>query len=273
MTVRLCTWNIWLNHGPWEDRYQAISRALATINADVIAFQEVYDPPEGSRIHDIAADLELEVVMGPPPKGFDAPVRNALLSRWPVLETDSLLLASDNDKKFRSVVMARIDAPDGPISVFTTHLEHRYHRGDLRLRQLEEIVAFIDSHWPDEDEFPPILLGDLNAVPDSDELRRVTGKSTPFGERVFLDAWNAAPHGELGITWDASNPYLAEVFPQWPNRRLDYILVGYPSNKPLGRVANIELAGNEPVDGVMPSDHFALVADLYTASDTKSEDS
>lgn len=269
MTVRFCTWNIWLHHGPWEDRHGAITTALHHIDADIIALQEVYNPVPGSgpTVTQLAESLGRELVIGPSPDGFEAPVRNALLSRWPIIKTESLLLVSDIEHRYRSVLMATIDAPDGPISVFTTHLEHRYELGSIRQAQLEELVGFIDERWPEKSAFPPVLLGDLNAVPDSDEVRRLTGKSTPFHNRVFLDAWNAASPGDLGITWDAANPYLADLFPQWPNRRLDYILIGYPSDKPQGRVANIELAGTEPIDGVMPSDHYALVADLYTASD------
>jgi endonuclease/exonuclease/phosphatase family metal-dependent hydrolase len=46
-----------------------------------------------------------------------------------------------------------------------------------------------------------------------------------------------------------------------PDSRIDYILTG-PHRQGRGRVRSVELAGTAPVDGVWPSDHFAVVADL-----------
>jgi hypothetical protein len=42
---------------------------------------------------------------------------------------------------------------------------------------------------------------------------------------------------------------------------LDYVLVGL-GREERGRVRSARLAGNSPVDGVWPSDHFAVVAEL-----------
>ncbi len=277
MTIRLCTWNVWLNHGPWRERHEAIEATLAGLAPDGVALQEVYDPVDrsGSPLVAIAENLGYELIMGPPPAGFEAPVRNAIMSRLPVTDTDAMLLTDRHEHRYRSVVTATLDHADGPVQVFTTHLEHRYHLGSLRQEQLQEIVGFMADRWPEKDAFPPVLMGDLNAVPDSDEVRRLTGRADPYDagnnrRRIFLDAWDVAAPGSDGVTWDSANPYLE--YPQWPNRRLDYILIGYPSEKPLGRVANIELAGTEPVDGVTPSDHYAVVADLYTAADGRPED-
>jgi endonuclease/exonuclease/phosphatase family metal-dependent hydrolase len=45
-----------------------------------------------------------------------------------------------------------------------------------------------------------------------------------------------------------------------PSSRIDYILVGLP-RKGRGKVESVGLAG-AMTDGVWPSDHFAVVADL-----------
>src|SRR6185503_16487095 len=47
-----------------------------------------------------------------------------------------------------------------------------------------------------------------------------------------------------------------------PNRRIDYILVGRPRRGGAGHVLAGALAGVEPVQGIVPSDHYAVVADL-----------
>ena len=108
-----------------------------------------------------------------------------------------------------------------------------------------------------------MLTGDLNAQPDADEVRLLTGASAPaVPGLVFTDAWAAGGDGSPGHTWDRRNPHLADA--TWPQRRLDYVLVSWPRPKPLGSVARCWLAGVEPVEGVVASDHHAVVADLRT---------
>ena len=47
-----------------------------------------------------------------------------------------------------------------------------------------------------------------------------------------------------------------------PDKRIDYILVGRPRRGGAGHVVGCAIAGVEPVDGVVASDHYAVVADL-----------
>ena len=62
--------------------------------------------------------------------------------------------------------------------------------------------------------------------------------------------------------WSAANPYLADS--TMPERRIDYLLVSWPRPRPLGNPMRCWLAGVAPVDGVQPSDHYAVAADLVT---------
>jgi len=50
-------------------------------------------------------------------------------------------------------------------------------------------------------------------------------------------------------------------------RRVDYVLVRCGDHGPTLRVAVARLAVHEPVDGVQPSDHYGVVADLVTPDD------
>ena len=47
-----------------------------------------------------------------------------------------------------------------------------------------------------------------------------------------------------------------------PDRRIDYILVGWPEARGAGHIVDCRIAGNEPVGGVWPSDHHAVLAEL-----------
>jgi endonuclease/exonuclease/phosphatase family metal-dependent hydrolase len=111
-----------------------------------------------------------------------------------------------------------------------------------------------------------VITGDLNAEPSSDELRLLGGVlTTPAVPGLVLqDAWRYADPGDPGFTWDHRNGYQAGSV--IPDSRIDYILVGL-SRQGRGRVRSAALAGTTPVDGVWPSDHFAVLADLQRGDD------
>ena len=110
--------------------------------------------------------------------------------------------------------------------------------------------------------YPPILCGDLNAAPDSDEIRMLTGRAAvPVEKLVFHDAWEVAGDaGDPGFTWSNDNPFAALDLE--PSRRIDYVLVGWPKAGGRGHVAACEVVGTDAVGGVVPSDHYGVLATL-----------
>jgi endonuclease/exonuclease/phosphatase family metal-dependent hydrolase len=106
-----------------------------------------------------------------------------------------------------------------------------------------------------------VITGDFNAEPGSDELRLLSGLLTDpaVPGLVLLDSWRYVDPRDPGFTWDLRNPYQDDSL--IPDSRIDYIMVGLPWEG-RGRVESVRLAGNAPVRGVWPSDHFAVVADL-----------
>ena len=159
----------------------------------------------------------------------------------------------------RCVLFAELDGPNGRIQVFSTHLNWRFDHSQIRQQQVTEVARFVASKRPRS--YPPIVCGDFNAEPVSEEIRMMTGQAAcPIKGLVFRDAWRVGGDGSDGYTWDNRNSF-AQVELE-PNRRIDYILVGEPEDRGAGHVVNCNLAGDEPVDGVWPSDHFAVVAEL-----------
>jgi hypothetical protein len=77
---------------------------------------------------------------------------------------------------------------------------------------------------------------------------------------VFYDAWTAAGNEGPGHTWSNANPWAAPVL--WPNRRIDYVFSAYPRRGGAGHPTACRVIGTEPVEGVVPSDHYGLVADF-----------
>jgi endonuclease/exonuclease/phosphatase family metal-dependent hydrolase len=108
-----------------------------------------------------------------------------------------------------------------------------------RLSNARETAGFLDKLAGTD---PVVLMGDLNAEPQSAEMRYLVQ------EAGFLDAWDAARAGEPGFTYSSFDPV----------RRIDYILV---KNVNLNGTS-AHLVGDSEIGGVYPSDHLGIVADL-----------
>jgi endonuclease/exonuclease/phosphatase family metal-dependent hydrolase len=260
------SWNLWWRFGPWWRRQPAIARVLADVDADVVGLQEVWVEEDGANQAEILARrLGFHVACGPVRFYEGLAFTNAVLSRWPIRRQEvAPLPAAGGATSHRHVLYADIAAPFGPLPFFTTHLDWHFDASATRVQQVAAVAKAVES-WRGEPHgaFPAVLVGDLNAVAASDEVRMLTGATAPpVPGLVFTDAWAVRGEGP-GHTFDGANPHLADA--TWPNRRIDYVLVSWPRPKPLGSVASCRLAGTEAVEGVVPSDHYAVVADLRTS--------
>ncbi|MBX6355285.1 MAG: endonuclease/exonuclease/phosphatase family protein [Micromonosporaceae bacterium] len=260
------TWNLWWRYGPWERRREAIAAVLAEVAPDVCGFQEVWSAGDENLAGDLAARLGMHWCWASIPVHGDAPgpplrLGNAILSRWPITAQAELQLPTVGEvHERRFVAHARIETPGGTLPFFTTHLSYGLGLSSLRVQQVRSLAAFVADNGLDC-EYPPVVTGDLNAEPESDEVRRLAGFLTAPAAPglVLLDAWRYAAPGDPGFTWALRNGY--QEHSKIPDSRIDYILVGVPSGD-RGRVLSARLAGDEPVNQVWPSDHFAVVADL-----------
>jgi endonuclease/exonuclease/phosphatase family metal-dependent hydrolase len=151
-----------------------------------------------------------------------------LLTRLPILERRNVHLPSFYEGEQRGCLVVDVQGPgdSGPIRVLATHFDYRGPH-DERLASAD-LIAELAAEHPDR---PTILMGDLNALPDSPTLER-------------LDA-----------TWTRTNTDPLPTFPsEGPTRQIDYILV-----RPEGhwRVVEIRVL-EEPV----ASDHSPIFAVL-----------
>lgn len=258
-TMRVISWNIWWRFGPWEQRQPAIIDTLRRVDADVIALQEVWATPEVRQVDVLAAQLDRHGVYDSRVDIDGVGFGNAVLSRWPITSSETLAYVTAGDsQEDRLALRADVDGPRGAFQVFCTHLNWRLHHSSTRQSQVRQLAGFVADSRPRT--YPPIVCGDFNADPASDEIRMMTGRSEAPAEKVaFGDAWEYAGSGE-GFTWDRSNPYAAASLER--SQRIDYVFSGWPKAGGAGHAVDCRLAGNEVVDGVWPSDHFAVVAEL-----------
>lgn len=270
--LRAVTLNIWNRQGPWPERLRLIRDGLAALEPDVVGLQEVLGfPGMPSQAHEIADGLGWNVHHVPAwAVGGGLTFGNALLSRHALLDAASLPLPSPPGLDTRTVAFARVDAPHGPFPVFVTHLTFQHHFSSARCAQVRALTDHVKALAPTaQDGPPPILMGDFNADPDSDEMRFLRGLTPLGGDSVyFADAWLAttgqAPDAGPGWTYDRRNPYA--IRSREPSRRIDYIYVRGPDRHLRGEPLSARVCLDQPDNGVWPSDHFGLFAEIQAAT-------
>ena len=260
-SLRVATWNLWWRHGDWRARQPAIAQHLAAVDADVVALQEASTGDELDHVHWLRDEMGWHVAVSPPPGERTHGLVNVIASRWPIVETEWRYLDVGDAPPHRTVLWARTEAPLGMVDVFTTHLSHGFDQSALRQRQVCEVAEFVAARrQPPDAGYPPVLMGDFNAVPDADEMRLLDGRSAvPVPGLVFSDVWPQGGEGP-GWTYCADSPHVQDS--AWPDRRLDYVFVGWPRARPAGNPVSARTFGAEPVDGIVASDHLGVVADL-----------
>ena len=255
------TLNIWNLSGPWRQRREEIVAWLGLVHPDVVCLQEVLESPDGrnqARWLGERAGSGYEVAFAAGATVGGHGFGNAVLSRWPIDATSSSPLprSAASDDTDRVVLHARTNGLD----VFCTHLAWRLDDGAVRERQVRALTGFVAATADPEADVPPIVAGDLNAVPDSAEMRYLTGLASVDGESVcFIDSWGVAGGGGDGNTWDNRNPFA--FIEREPSRRIDHILLAWRPGSGVW-VSRCGVVCDVALTGTFASDHFGLVAEI-----------
>jgi endonuclease/exonuclease/phosphatase family metal-dependent hydrolase len=270
--LRVLTLNIWHRESPWEERREVIRRGIRALDPDIIGLQEVLQLESGqfrqSQAEELLRDLPYSYVFGAAQTlGVGFEFGNAIASKHPLHAPQRFELPGHETGETRSVIHAKVATPHGDVPVFVTHLNWKLHHGSVRVRQVRKLVELVDEHAPIGETFAPILMGDFNAEPESDEIRFLRGFATIEGQSVFFaDAWAYGGDGGPGFTFDRRNPYAARSHE--PPRRIDYIFVRGPDAKWRGEPLETRVVFDQPEDGVWASDHFGLFSELSTYAET-----
>jgi endonuclease/exonuclease/phosphatase family metal-dependent hydrolase len=162
----------------------------------------------------------------------------AVLARLPVVDAAMLDLRGDE----RIAQRLSLRTLEGrPLDVYNVHLPHRGEHEDLRLAQVERLLAWV----AERPEVPAVVAGDFNAAGDSAVIARMLVE--------FRSAYGVAHGVEPDFTAPASSQ-------PGGGRAIDFIFVSIGVE-----VLGCELAFR-PVEErgrlVYPSDHLGLAATL-----------
>jgi endonuclease/exonuclease/phosphatase family metal-dependent hydrolase len=238
--LRVATFNI--HHGVGADGRLDLGRTadvIAATGATLVGLQEVDRTlaPRSDWVDQAAwlgERLGMDVIHGatidrdpPDPAVPDGPRRrygNALLSAHPVRAWQALRLPGTARREARGLVDARVVVDGTTMRVVVTHLQNR--SGRQRRRQAAHIVDLLagDGDRP----APTVLLGDMNAGPDSPEMRTLTA--------VLADAWAAVGDGP-GHTFAARRPLA----------RIDHVLVSSALTPVAAEVIDTRASDHRPV--------------------------
>lgn len=149
---------------------------------------------------------------------------NALLSRFPILDSERVDLSSNEQPRMMLVAKVLI-APGTSISVGVVHMGLKK---DDRVKQAQQIVAALG------DREHAILVGDVNEEPDRPAAQLLSGS--------FVDAWSVAGDGP-GMTIPVDTP----------ERRIDYLFFAHQWPAPVeARVVQTKTSDHLPVVTSVP---------------------
>jgi endonuclease/exonuclease/phosphatase family metal-dependent hydrolase len=243
------TLNVW-GRNEWRRRRCAVVEWINEIRPDLVALQEVVHTIGRRQAAWLAERTGMTAVFGPARTTFGGEFGNAVLSRVPVLTSQCHPLTdASSGNEPRAMLTVDAVAFGRRVSFSSTHLSWQFDEGWIREQQVREVAAIIAAHPSD---FPPIVGGDFNAEPESDEIRFLTER--------YVDAFGEANPGVAGHTWSNANPFAAKENEH--DRRIDYIFVGGATPAGGGRVLSAEVVCDEPRAGAWPTDHFGVAATL-----------
>jgi endonuclease/exonuclease/phosphatase family metal-dependent hydrolase len=275
--LRVITLNFWGTEPPLERRIELAIRQLKALSPDVICMQEVrpLDGVSGRTTAEMLADalgMQARYETSCSWSAGDGNMKAAgqeglaILSRTPLLETRTLALPERRPALTRLLLSGRVATDADPVWVHTTHLHYALDDGLAREKQVTAIDAAVRAIGRDNTTAPHILTGDMNATPDSDEMRYLRGLTTLDGRRThWQDAWLRHHPRDEGITWSSENELTRPLRSLDIDRRLDYVYVTSRKKDGRGTIHDCQVVLTDrepggPTGDFCATDHYGVLA-------------
>ncbi len=252
--MKILTLNTWQERGPWRERWERIFRGLREYDAEVVGFQEVFNREWALEIRERSGYPFL--AMSGEPSGL------IFLSKYKPLEQECLVMKtkSPTEDYLRFAFHVRVDTGKEALALFNTHLSWKADENDIRMKQTLELEAFvrkISGRLKEQaKDLPAVILGDLNAGPDTPSVRYLREKLK------WCDTFEAKNPGGPGRTWDYRNPYAEAEREKMAERRIDFIFIRERAGL-LKNIKSSKVVFDQPsAEGVWPSDHFGVMTEF-----------
>ena len=166
-----------------QRRAERIAEVILAQDADIICLQEVHQRLPQSKFVDQPGQFQKMLGL---PVTFQANLRIglggyglAVVSRYPVGTVQSHLLPSVREQ--RGVLEVRLDAPNGPLSLFCTHFGLS---GEERVKQAARLAELVSDA-----SYPVIVCGDFNERSDAPAVRLLLERTELVDADAARDRW------------------------------------------------------------------------------------
>ena len=206
LTVRVMSYN--LHNGFNTDGrldMEALAQVIEENDADVIGLQEVSRGwvINGSvdMLQWLSHRLDMPYIEGPSEGLIWG---NAVLSRYPIISSETIALPPDSLLLRRAYTAAEIDIGGETMLFIDTHLHQL--EDDSQIRQ-EQIPSLIEA-WNDAPR--TVMVGDLNATPDSPEMQMLADAglvdiSAVIGPTPRYTFYSADPDQQIDYIWTSDD--------------------------------------------------------------------
>jgi endonuclease/exonuclease/phosphatase family metal-dependent hydrolase len=264
--MRVMTWNVfWRWGGDWRERAPAILSTLRAYRPDVVGLSETWSGGGTSQPAELGAALAMAAAFAPTslppePEPVEEPGQAGiamgigLLSRWPILATEVHDLPHEQrGGRPPTALLATLGHPQGQLHVIVTCLEWEPEFAADQRAQAETVRRIATDPRLDG-PLPVLVVGDLNAAVGDDVIAPLTG--------ALIDTWRAGGGHPAARTLDSAIPHAPVEVAHLIDRRIDHVLARPGTPGAAVAVHHAFLAGTWPVDGIYPSDHYAVGVDL-----------
>lgn len=148
---------------------ESLAQVIESSNADIIGLQEVSRGwvinGSADMLQWLSHRLDMRYAYGPTE---GSQWGNAILSRYPIVSLQSEPLPPESLRLRRGYIQAEIETGANVLQVLNTHLHHVAEDSETRQEQVPVLI----EAWNGAPR--TILMGDLNATPDSPEIAQLT---------------------------------------------------------------------------------------------------
>jgi len=256
--MRLVTWNVLWRFAPdWRARQTGILQVLDRLQPDVIGLQECWGAANHTQADLIATSLDMHAayvapslppVPDPPEQPDQSGIRMGvgLISRWPLSILGEHALPVSHRQIAPCALEARVHHPQTPFEVVVAATEWEPDFADDHLAQTTSLATLVKRG----SSGPRFLLADLNCDASQPEFQPLTSG--------IMDTWELGNGNPSAVTLSGTVPFAPLEATKEIDRRIDHILVADGSRVDVRDAFTVDY----PVNGMYPSDHFPVVADV-----------
>ncbi|MCF6241850.1 MAG: endonuclease/exonuclease/phosphatase family protein [Bacteroidales bacterium] len=192
--LRILTFNIY--HGATMNNdfdLNKIAQVINSVNPDLVALQEVDYKTNQAKKMDLSTELakltNLTPLFGRAMYYDNGEYGIAVSSKYTFIKTQRHLLPYSDKLEPRIALEVLFEFTTGDtIRFVNTHLDYTKNSKD-RVNQIKNIIQLFKNN-----DYPTILAGDFNAVPESDEIKSL------------LKTWTSCSAGKNNLTFPSDNP-------------------------------------------------------------------